>query len=349
MRVWGVALSGLVVGLLGAEAGLRGAVALGWPQTLADPVRYADPLSDDAYWVLRARGGRQPALRRHTRWEQDPTLGWTPDRRNLNPMGGWQSPRRPDGAERAVAVFGDSFVYGSVPDGERLPDQLQALSPGTHVLNYGVAGYGLDQILLRLEDRLPVLGDASVIIGVLTTDLDRCLLSLRSGPKPRFQREGDSLRLVTEGLALSHAEALAARSGPVSLLWRLAARAAAAPEAHRAEVEALAPLLFARLRQACAGRSCQVVVFEWPEELAQPPGWRARLLLDGVGLPVLLARDALGPRPEDAYGPDRHLSPAGNRLVAAALLDPAAQEGPARRPTGRVLVAEEEEVGDPFL
>jgi len=318
-----LALMSGVLALGAVEGILRLAVQAGWPRVLADPGRYADPLSDDLFWVLRARGGLTPALRRHTAHEQDPRLGWVPDRRNLNALEGWQSPRYPDGASRTVAVFGDSFVFGTVPDGERLADHLQASLPGTRALNYGVAGYGLDQIVLRLAERSEVLQrlQATVVIGILTTDLDRTLLTVRSGPKPFYRLQDGALVLQSEHLAGTHDGFFASAPGPGSLVWRAAVRAVSPRDGHRARVEVLVPPILGELEALCAVHPCQVVVFEGPDEVQGPPGWRVDLIREHVALPVWLAREALGPEPLQHYGTDRHLSAGGNRAVAEALAE----------------------------
>lgn len=321
MKRLALALLSGVLALGAVEGALRLAVHLGWPRVLADPGRYADPLSDDQYWLLRARGGLEPALLRHTEHEQDPRLGWVPDRRNLNALEGWQSPPYPAGATRTVAVFGDSFVLGTVADGERLPDHLQALLLGTRVLNYGVAGYGLDQIALRVIDRSPVLQrqQARAVIGILTTDLDRALLTVRSGPKPYFRWVGGGFALHHEHLEQSHDAFFAAAPGPGSLVRRAAARALSTVDGHQGRVQAHVPRILDMLSETCEVLDCLVVVFEGPDEVQEPPGWRVDLIQDHLALPIWLARDALGADPIQHYGADRHLSPGGNRTVAEAL------------------------------
>jgi len=307
-----------------AEAGLRLAVHVGVPRILADPGRYANPLSDDAYWILRAKGGLQPPLRRHTEHEQDPLLGWVPDRRNLNPMGGWQSPRFPEGTTETVAVFGDSFVFGTVGDGERLPDHLQAALTGTRVLNYGVAGYGLDQITARFDERLGVLERAAarVVVGILTTDLDRCLLTVRSGPKPTVRADGSLDPTRRSDLDQSHDTFFARARGPVSLVAALVRRSLTPVDAHRPQVERVGKAVLERLDGLCRQAvACQLVVFEGPEEVVRQPGWRVEMIAEHTTAPMWLARDALGTEPLRSYGADRHLNAQGNRTVARALAE----------------------------
>ncbi len=75
-----------------------------------------------------------------------------------------------------IAVFGDSFVYGSeVPNHEAWPRLLERQRPNTEVLNYGVPGYGPDQAYLRFlsEGRDPA--PNIVLFGVAPPSLVRIL------------------------------------------------------------------------------------------------------------------------------------------------------------------------------
>lgn len=71
-----------------------------------------------------------------------------------------------------IAVYGDSFIQAEYsPDEATLPAMLeQALAAGSErpieVINAGVAGYGPDQVLLRLEDELPWLELDHLVVGV---------------------------------------------------------------------------------------------------------------------------------------------------------------------------------------
>lgn len=68
---------------------------------------------------------------------------------------GWRATPHPEPAtarESFVAVFGDSFAFGEgVNDDETLPARLAALAPGHRVYNFGVHGYGPQQMLALLE------------------------------------------------------------------------------------------------------------------------------------------------------------------------------------------------------
>jgi hypothetical protein len=91
------------------------------------------------------------------------------------------------GRTRIVAL-GDSFTFGEeVSDEETWTARLEALAPGSEVLNLGVHGYGHDQMLLYLrEEGLRYKPDV-VLLGFVHIDMPRNLLAFRDYAKPRFE------------------------------------------------------------------------------------------------------------------------------------------------------------------
>jgi lysophospholipase L1-like esterase len=78
---------------------------------------------------------------------------------------------RPTGG--LIVAVGDSFTYGEdVGDQEAWPAQLQALT-GERVLNAGVSGYGLDQIVLRAERIAETHRPSVIIVSFIAEDLHR--------------------------------------------------------------------------------------------------------------------------------------------------------------------------------
>lgn len=76
-----------------------------------------------------------------------------------------------------IAVFGDSFVYGSeVLTDEAWPSVVEQLRPRTEVLNYGVPGYGQGQIYLRFQAEGRDLEPRIVLFGVATPTLERIMM-----------------------------------------------------------------------------------------------------------------------------------------------------------------------------
>jgi lysophospholipase L1-like esterase len=82
-------------------------------------------------------------------------------------------PRPAPGTTR-IACFGDSFTHGDeVGDLDTWQAQLEELEPAFEVLNFGVAGYGTDQALLRFRRDGRGLGAHVVCIGFLTENIGR--------------------------------------------------------------------------------------------------------------------------------------------------------------------------------
>src|SRR5688572_24754504 len=95
-----------------------------------------------------------------------------------------------------ILVVGDSFTFGEdVGDDETYTHHLQALLPGTEVINLGVHGYGHDQMLIYLREEGVRYRPDVVILGFLTGDMERNVLSFRDYAKPRFVLDGGKLAL----------------------------------------------------------------------------------------------------------------------------------------------------------
>jgi len=94
-----------------------------------------------------------------------------------------------------IVVVGDSYVFGDqVHDEQTWPARLQALL-GQPVLNAGVFGYGVDQIVLRAERLLKEVRPQILIVSVIADDVRRCEYSFRGAWKPFFEIEDGTLRL----------------------------------------------------------------------------------------------------------------------------------------------------------
>jgi len=95
-----------------------------------------------------------------------------------------------------IVAVGDSFTFGDeVSDNETWPAILERLS-NDKVLNGGVFGYGLDQIVLRAEALSKVYSPDLLIVSFIPEDIDRCEFSVRNGAaKPYFIIENGKLVL----------------------------------------------------------------------------------------------------------------------------------------------------------
>lgn len=114
--------------------------------------------------------------------------------------------RNPDfeGQPPAVLAYGDSYTFSrEVNDSEAWPCRLSGVL-GTHVANYGVGNYGLDQALLRLEREFDAHPAPVILIGVVPETISRILSVWKHfseygntfGFKPRFVVENGSLELL---------------------------------------------------------------------------------------------------------------------------------------------------------
>ncbi len=103
---------------------------------------------------------------------------------------------KPRGVTRAL-VFGDSFTFGEdVSDDDTYAAWLQKLhGPNLEVLNFGVHGYGHDQMLVYLQEEGIRYHPDIVILGFVDWDMERNLLDFRDYAKPRFDLGRDGLTL----------------------------------------------------------------------------------------------------------------------------------------------------------
>lgn len=162
------------------------------------------------YWQTIA----SKTVERNTFLVSDETLGWTVNlnRRSENGLylssaEGLRSARqgavlREGLGDCRIALVGDSFTFGDdVPYEETWAHKLeQSLPSGCRVLNFGVSGYGIDQMYLRYVKDVVEWRPNVVILGFIDHDLFRSmslygfLLFQRSDmpfSKPRFVVEGE--------------------------------------------------------------------------------------------------------------------------------------------------------------
>ena len=95
-----------------------------------------------------------------------------------------------------VLVMGDSYAMGEeVADEETFPAHLQDLLD-RRVLNGGVAGYGLDQVILRAEMIVPLLRPGLLVVSFIGDDVRRTQERILWGIEtPYFEVADGGLRL----------------------------------------------------------------------------------------------------------------------------------------------------------
>jgi lysophospholipase L1-like esterase len=137
----------------------------------------------------------------------DPTLGWTPIPGSAGaplgkPLSFTADGTREQNRERTpvtgplIIAFGDSMTEGyAAGNDETWPAHLERLT-GRRVLNAGVRGYGLDQMVLRAEHLVPELKPSTVVLAFIADDISRTALSVRDAKgKPYFVPDGPGLAL----------------------------------------------------------------------------------------------------------------------------------------------------------
>ena len=106
--------------------------------------------------------------------------------------------------DAAILTTGDSFTYGDeIVDGETWPAFLQA-DLKRRVLNAGVVGYGLDQIVLRAEQEVMFRKPGMLVMAFIADDLLRSeYRRLWSMEKPYFDL-GDGKELELHNVPVPH-------------------------------------------------------------------------------------------------------------------------------------------------
>jgi len=328
--------------------------------------RLADPDASLWRWPDLAAAAPMPAPG-ETQFAYDPTLGWAPvpgssgtmlgkplsftvqgtraHNRDRPPAAG--SPDGPStgaSAGATIIAFGDSMTEGfGVGDDETWPAHLERLT-GRPVLNAGVRGYGLDQMVLRAERMIPEIKPSTVILAFIADDISRTALAVRDARgKPWFAPEGSGLvlRNVPVQAAEEWSPLTAARGllGHSHLADRIASRLGLRQSWRGSEAGTGADpfvvscRLMERLSAVATREGADVLVVALPEQgvfldARAAAGQRAALTevlgcAARAGLATLDTRSAFetanAGRDLDAYYAMMHFTDRGNALVARAI------------------------------
>lgn len=95
-----------------------------------------------------------------------------------------------------ILVLGDSYTFGDeVSDDETFSSVLATLLPNTEVLNFGIHGYGHDQMLLYFRTEGVKYRPDVVVLGYVWFDQERNLLAFNDFAKPKYDLIADTLHL----------------------------------------------------------------------------------------------------------------------------------------------------------
>lgn len=184
----------VVGGLLLTEGVMRFLVlhnserAVRWGGHLRQAGLYADPYVDDQFWRLRWKFNPNASLDRPPR--HHPRLGW--HSRQIDPETFRHSETSAVGARRPVLLYGASYAACVTAPEDSFGGLLERsdLSSEFGLVNYGVGGYGIDQVYLLMRETLPLFdGDNPVVVvgSVADADYSRAALDFRIRPKPHLR------------------------------------------------------------------------------------------------------------------------------------------------------------------
>jgi hypothetical protein len=310
---------------------------------LRKPWRYAS--GDDDYWKLSfiwEAGKKGQGVGRI-----DPELGWAPAKEPGNPLGIiTETPYKMEDIRQPVLFFGDSFVAGATPIPYRIPQLLDGLSVDRSVLNYGVGGYGVDQIYLRFRKTAKDFDKPTILIGILTGDLDRGVLSFRTGQKPYFDIIDDALVVRNLPILPSTRDYVKAYPPKIRsylarfILFRLEpliskewSRRWVDDDGTRRQIEHINKRLLRSFSEDAAANGMEIytVLFYGEEDFSEQT-WRERFLkatLDEVGLPYFDTKACILDYMKEAnvqlielfYQENGHPNEKGNQIISDSLFD----------------------------
>lgn len=170
------------------------------------------PLASSTRWrMLWTRAYSRGGLYYDKMDTHHPLLGWSPRKNARNvPNGDAVANFNADGIRGTktykkekppetirVAVIGDSFSFGEgVGDEETYAAQLEKNIPKSEVINFGVHGYGIDQMSLRLTVDGFRYNPDIVIYAFIDDDLGRVDLDFRDYIKPKYRLSDGKLILT---------------------------------------------------------------------------------------------------------------------------------------------------------
>jgi hypothetical protein len=298
-----------------AELSCRTLVYAGWcsswsvARSLRDPARFGRYKADDEYWEMKARFTPvEKLLDNQPFW--DPVLGWTSG--PVHPSDAAHDDESCLAGRRPILLFGDSYAFGvplvTVGTFARWTEESE-LGQAWGLLNYGGGGYGLDQISLLLKravDRHLPRRPVVIVSFLVDDDIDRCMLSMRDWPKPRFELRDGHLALEQEQVPTlgeylrAHSSLSPSRCFDLvrgAFLQNQWPNGSPQQDQHKREI---ARAIFADLVEFLRARDVPFffVLFHHESSVADPSvtGWRdafAMATLDELEAPWILVRPAL--------------------------------------------------------
>lgn len=165
-------------------------------ERIRQPGLYGGYSEDDDYWKLYYKliGEFKPPNPKAIH----PMLGWSQawvDK--SNPLGlRDESLRLIDAEKKKILFYGNSYVRGASNSEYEIPSYMNSKLKEAAVIDLSSGGYGLDQMFLMFKLTNEKVASPYIIFGILVDDdLDRSVLSVRTGQKPYFDLKNGKLTL----------------------------------------------------------------------------------------------------------------------------------------------------------
>jgi hypothetical protein len=311
-------------------------------------------------WVIETTS-ELSSLRWQLRWEQknteeqateypidefDPLLGWSPKKGlrdqkvastfvNFSSFGyrGKQeySLERPVEKNRVVVV-GDSFTFGEeVNDAETYSAYLAELLLNTEVMNFGVHGYGLDQMLLHLQQNAIKQQPNIVVFAFINDDFNRLLLDFRDFAKPKLAIQDGKISTTNTPLETPEQfkKKTLLRSNTLTAGLLLKDRLHYQKYNPASDIEALAPTVFQTALDTTTKANAQLVLLFLPtggemiDSRPEPISFEPLMFdfCEKTGITCITARKYFMAAVKHGvvFETDRHYDPVTHRILAEGL------------------------------
>jgi hypothetical protein len=241
-------------------------------------------------------------------------------------------PREERAGALPIAFVGDSFTFGvGIEEPDTFVELVAAARDDLRVANFGMPGFGVDQMERTLVHR--VLREPPMVVVALFVldDMTRCLSAYRDRAgwtaKPSFTVERGALVPLNEHNGPSEFQRWFAGTFYVAEAWRRAENKYGLEYGFGRRFE-LARALFLAMSGECKARDVQFLAVHLPERGAWRPMPSLANSLRAFGVHFLDLGEMRVDDPSKLYfAHDPHLTPEGHRFVADAVLAALAEPG----------------------
>ena len=195
-----------------------------------------------------------------------------------------------------VLLYGDSFAqcHTSVQDCfQGIFNDNPRFNKTHYLLNYGVSGYGIDQIYLLYQKTIDQYHNPIVIVGIMNYDLDRSLMPVTWGIKPFYTVHKGNLLYQNSHLSRDVNDFFLSNPPMIkSYLWRLIINEGPVPSNlqewlralpdDKTKIKSINEAIITEFSNDLRSRGIPhlFILFEWPKRLISAPDWRVDFLVE---------------------------------------------------------------------